>query len=487
MNSFIRYSSPFATAALIGLAFFTGWAYVGFNVLNSIHSQWNRDAHLASHVESLRFTPDGLPVIASSRIFDLDSPKRLFDLNREPIELVKTISGTHVAAVEDDAWPAAMRVDHRVREIAFSPRFELWYLVCGPDGTTAWLEGFDRRSLKRVGYISRDGYSSTPPTPKQQFSVKLKNMLNFQRGTLAAEALLPPTRSIFEVTVPMSDRPMSEDVLLLANDGLCRIDLQKRTVAALLSDLAVESMEVVPVGTPEEGVAESSQRAVLIRTKTSLVLLEKKPGSGQLVIGAIGDSIQHEFPQPEEIRSKELRVYFSGWDRVSIAVTAPLPPPYDQPINRYDHRILQLAEGGAIESDVSTWTTHQYYGLSLIASRSLAIVAVPVPLLDLALITFLRTFEPFVYGGANASLAQRMAVNFSYTWPGLLVVAVLTLASAAWLVRHRAKHKLPFSWSWVMFVLLLGPCGLAGYLLHRPWPTKQVVPAPQLTGTEVFA
>ncbi len=88
------------------------------------------------------------------------------------------------------------------------------------------------------------------------------------------------------------------------------------------------------------------------------------------------------------------------------------------------------------------------------------------------------------------------------------VVCVLSAASATIAYRRQRRDGPQRAIPWALFVFLLGPAGLFGYLVHRHWPVVERCaacgaqeprdrdacqacqadfPAPALVGGEVFA
>ena len=87
---------------------------------------------------------------------------------------------------------------------------------------------------------------------------------------------------------------------------------------------------------------------------------------------------------------------------------------------------------------------------------------------------------------AAAGVSQRLATVLHATWPAI-VFAVFGGVLAAWLLdRHRRRRRLPRSWGWLVFALLLGVPGFVGYVWHRRWPATTFALAPQPTGVEII-
>jgi hypothetical protein len=59
---------------------------------------------------------------------------------------------------------------------------------------------------------------------------------------------------------------------------------------------------------------------------------------------------------------------------------------------------------------------------------------------------------------------------FPSLWLPLLMLSVISLALAIYVYRRQRAIESTGALTWATFVFLLGPLGLAGYLLHRRWP-----------------
>jgi len=110
---------------------------------------------------------------------------------------------------------------------------------------------------------------------------------------------------------------------------------------------------------------------------------------------------------------------------------------------------------------------------------------VPAPLPSLANVTFAHA--AILWPDPQLSYYALMFDGFRNSWPALVALSLFA-GALVWLADRRLRnHRLPRSYVWLTFVFLFGLPGYIGFLLHRKWPVKEPVPAPQRTGIEVFA
>lgn len=87
----------------------------------------------------------------------------------------------------------------------------------------------------------------------------------------------------------------------------------------------------------------------------------------------------------------------------------------------------------------------------------------------------------------RVTFAQALQQSAGDTW----WIVLFDLALGIWLgglaFRHQRRQAEPDGWFWAGFVLVFGLPGYVGYRLHRSWPYRQPIPAPEPTGWEVFA
>jgi len=96
-------------------------------------------------------------------------------------------------------------------------------------------------------------------------------------------------------------------------------------------------------------------------------------------------------------------------------------------------------------------------------------VALPSPLLCAINFAVTRP-QQSVAVGRFADFQDALAASLAEAWPAFLVVLVLSAVLAVAGYRRHVRYGQPFAIAWASFVVLGGPAGWIGYLLHRHWP-----------------
>jgi hypothetical protein len=89
---------------------------------------------------------------------------------------------------------------------------------------------------------------------------------------------------------------------------------------------------------------------------------------------------------------------------------------------------------------------------------------------------FLLPFSLLEQGRAE-SYWGAVAGMLGYTWPGLLVVAMIGAAAAASAFRRQQRFGLPHAMGWAVFAFFFGAPGWIAYRFHRTWPVLEECPA----------
>lgn len=480
-------------------------AYV--DILKSRMTDEELDAVSKSSWENIQVTRDGTPVILRSyfsRRRPDDVTSEFFDLQRNPIE--ETLAGELKERLLPHVYVSSTRILEIVLDepIPLASRLtqlgwdregtEAWYFVYGGPACgqgPGWFEGYDRRTRKSLGCLGTNGLTDDRPRKAECFQVVAGAMtyglsrslqsITFARYTQGRDAL-HKTRS----DVALDDKTPTEEsqVLILSEGQVWSVDLQERAVRPFSDDASVQTISVAlrydPL--PDDHPSRKLEETVVLREFVALRLDDRVKFTNP----KLGEPF--ELPIPKEIRDSQFSLCLLP-DRSGIAISY---PPVDTDaaegeITVQNHRIVRVNPDGAQES----WTAKTERSPrppSLISKKAqwwLGVWQTPAPLPSLASMTL--AYAALKWPDPQLSYCGLMLDGFENAWPGL---AALSLFSGVlvWLADRRlANHRLPRSYVWLTFVLLFGLPGYIGFLLHRKWPVKEPVPAPQKTGIEVFA
>jgi hypothetical protein len=109
------------------------------------------------------------------------------------------------------------------------------------------------------------------------------------------------------------------------------------------------------------------------------------------------------------------------------------------------------------------------------ATAAAAAVAGPAPLAQLLFVGTLAR-QKLAMNEAQ-SLMEGLAQALAVTWPGLLVVLVVSAIGAVAAYRRQKRFGLPNAAGWAVFAFLFGVPGWLAYRFHRPWPVLEDCPA----------
>lgn len=357
-----------------------------------------------------------------------------------------------------------------------------WYLVHDgrPQGD-AYFVGYSSLNNRIVGYLGKNGYRPDLPPRSEQFPVDLQLLASGQ-------ALAGRNGAIGVSPVNYGSWPLP--IYLLSDEAVYRIDLDERTVAPVPTDervLSIGTASEVEHRTVDGQAATAVRELPVFRTVSQFIF---PPTSS-------GNPPPGPLPIPAELRDQFLSLYLCpGPEKVLLR---------SHPLSRLAGTVYWLDEAGAIVrsqpfrlagsqlQSTSTTATHWQIAALLPAIG-------PLFLVDVVLAPDRIWADTPDYGSA-----VRRAL--AYGWPALLTVAAIGGLMAAWVYRRQRRDAHWGAVAWAIFVFLLGPFGLAGYWLHRNWPTRVACiqcgqraprdrgacvhcgsefPAPAPLGTEVF-
>ncbi|HEX3313565.1 MAG TPA: hypothetical protein VHR72_01685, partial [Gemmataceae bacterium] len=186
---------------------------------------------------------------------------------------------------------------------------ETWYAVSDPDGSTRFV-AFDAFSRGIIGYLGRDGFSTSPPLPGKRFSVPRSFLTTWTpEGSL----------SDHELSVPYNPLCDASPILLPLKDEVVVIDLRKRTIVPIWKGAPIDAEWYAFPGydTDEDRNQFSRNKfdVAVIRTPTRLhaVFLDRKEAC--------------DVDIPELLRDKSFSVYRVSSRGLTLIAEMPSPSP----------------------------------------------------------------------------------------------------------------------------------------------------------------
>ncbi len=398
--------------------------------------------------EQLSFAEDGTPMISWRSRADNRTRYRTLDGEHTESRGLSRTSRLHgpkgVKQLDVPVeWPRRIFAtsDH-----GLAPQY--WYLI--HDGRSpgyTWLEGFDSVTRQRLGYIGRRGFRNSPPPSDERFPIDWPAFQASAQSTFFARSGIQPI--LTDWRQPESIPPW---VGYLVTDGrLVEIDVREHRVRTLLEDPSIVSATVVTYLSTDATASEShARRFVAVRSADHLWIVD-----------------------PHKDQSRDLPIPNAWADLPSLGILLmddqivltneswPQTDPVMLVWLSQEGRVLQ-EQSGSLRSYVPP-------RLGVWAQAA----AVPVPI---AVALNIIMGDPLDETMREAHVP--MVSASWHRWRGPFVtVCLISIALALWCLWRHKRYAQPAAWVWSVFVLLLGPPGLVGYLLHRRWPVHEPCPA----------
>jgi hypothetical protein len=340
-----------------------------------------------------------------------------------------------------------------------------WYFVVADesDDGRGYFAGYDAATRRSVGYLGREGFTSTEPARVGQFSVygpglayigTMFSSWNF-RHTVGRSPSGPANFGADFAYPPWI-------VYLHSGSRFLKIDLRGRTVGAALD--ADDILSAGQVSRPDTSGAPVAGRGYS-RTLETYVL--RRPDRITLFNPADESSVDYRLHS--ELRDKDFAFYPFPEHTALLDIWSS-----DRLGSRGEHDLAWLDADGAITRREKLTLNQWRLVPSHMETTLLPALALPAPL-----------FGGLFLLGDNPQDAYVNVV--ADQWLRAILVLLISVAAVALADRKQRRSGLPRSYAWLTFVFLLGLPGLVGYLLHRRWPIREHVPPPQRTGIEVFA
>jgi hypothetical protein len=392
--------------------------------------------------EQLEFLRDGTPILVSYAGSDSRCRTcRTLDGKELDDAKVNFVGGANLAGPEYRSMRfAGLQWRQRITCVTdYWYSHEAWYFVHDDklDGH-GYLVGYDKLVKAKIGYIGHDGFQRDEPPIDRQFPVDGRRMSNpyTYRG---ASMIAAYTYS------------GSDERYLLADDGLWRINLKKRSVAIVRkgAEFVSGAMLAMPGSPAEQG--KDYIPIVLLRTSDRVVVLD-----------ADGKEIA-DYPLPSELRQVDLGC-------VALAEKQIIVHDENSP-----HQLVWLAAGGKIvrRQQVDFRDSRRQNELPDNVKIPLAFPC-PAPIA--------AAFVCYPWGPAEGPDVSSLGYSAALCravgkyWPTLSVTAVIGVVLACVCYRRQRRFGLPWTAVWTVFVLLFGLPAFFGYLAHRVWPARLPCP-----------
>lgn len=334
-----------------------------------------------------------------------------------------------------------------------------WYATLPPGGDGGYyLEGFDQGSKQRIGYFGQNGFKQARPPESEWFEAVGRQLVRL----VASRGYVAPGR--YSVDNSFETR----NLYLLDGDTLTEVDLSSRKLSQFHEAAGALSVAMTSVTTPIAGDTQADPPEAASQPGQDYfeIVVVRCTGSIDLVDPETGDSIR--FAMPAEFQDADwLSACWLGDDRLVLRA------------DRGNWGGGPLADLAWItpEGEITRRETVQLAGqreVSIAEGSWYALAAAPVPMF--APVAVAITASVLVDSGTAADYSSALRSVLADTTPALITVALLGLASAAWVWRTHRKNYRGDAWLWALVALLLGPAGAVGYALHWGRPPRVTCP-----------
>ncbi len=455
--------SRMCTALIIALGFAVAFAFA-IVLLNQIGSGFFR-APTGDSYENLFIDADGNVLVSTYTYRDRRWEYRTLDSRPVVVDAQSAqISGAYLsfgkspyAAGPQPGWEGRV---FPFADDAVPPTY--WYFVlsdAASDGR-GYFAGYNAETQLPAGFLGTQGFTSTRPGREEQFPVFGPGLRYI--GTLFSSWGHQHTGGMS----PAGPAKFSSDfgyppwiVYLHSGHEFLKIDLSRRTVAPLLN--ADDIISVGQISRPE-----TSPPAGRTYPRSSQTYALRR--ADRITVFNPANESTEDFRLPDELRERNFTFYSLPNHTALIDAWY-----WDGRTRPGDHDLVWLDADGAISRKEQITLNQRTSYPSSLEVTIVSAICIPGPLVGSLLFVGENAQDSFVNAIGNQWLRTLL----------VLLASAAAAAIAAWKQRRSGR---PRSYVWVAFVFLLGFPGLVGYLLHRRWPVRQAVPAPQRTGIEVF-
>jgi hypothetical protein len=439
-RSSLAWSMSLAALLVAGLMTTIWFAFALFDIVSSV---WEvRD----TTSEQIVFTIQGEPLISTHLP---GNPSAIFrTLDSKPVEkpaVVRLSTANPQEIPPADPDPRTFPV-WNFRILGFlqpPPTVNYWYLVQeGPPTNLAYFVGYEPQTKQIIGYMGRKGYCATLPPADEKFVIP---------GSMFSGCYAP---SIGKFNREPYGYEEDRRLLFLVADGvLHKVDFGRQSVETVsMPD------KVVSVGQYEQLTAVADDRhatyewRIVVRLPQALHILTTE-----------GEPIR-TLPLDKVVQDQILALRGTTTDEM-ILQASPADDHYAP------NELYWLGPNGKVlRHRQATWSRLDPPAPPSASSRWMAVAMIPLPL-PLTVIPLISAIA-FTWNGTEPSSFTELADLFAEFWLPYVVLLVVSLLLAIYAYRHQRSYDPRSARAWAMFVFLLGPAGLLGYLLHRQWPAR---------------
>ena len=345
-----------------------------------------------------------------------------------------------------------------------------------------YFVGYDSRSRRLTGYVSRSGFTAIPPSVEQYFPIRTGPAYYPFIGVMRAASISSdgfysiPQEPAYEALLDLYANTPSDAVWVLSHDTLYEIRLRSQTMRTLKTDLPDEAhLSRATFKRDDKTFVQ-----LLVRTDAELLIIDPETTNTERL--ALGPSVP-----------KDSGSYLQTADGLRLIHTQfPWEPAGGSSTNKWRHQLTWYDAGGSVVKQAEA-VTQSYAGGSTVPFTTGASLICPTPIAPLVGLAI----GPWMAAGREARLAypERLRLIWDQVWSWLLVTSVISLV-IGWACRRRERDVFGnASWLWPILVGVLGWFGWMAYICLRPLPARlphgrwmPAQPEPNRPlGTEVFA
>ena len=340
----------------------------------------------------------------------------------------------------------------------------------------AFFVGYDTVSRAKIGYIGRKGFRNALPPSDEWFDLG-DAMLNWGSQVVASSNYVTfgSSRANFYVGATAGKDRLGPWVIFLKDgDTIQEVDLRDHRVRPVgeFETLLGVSVCAQPVAMPDENEPEGNKLDEIEPSDEEPVdQIQSEPKTAHRLLARCSDRIieinpfdgtEQEYPLPEWLREVQLTAYSIGQDQLLLQVKQG----WWESGNVVD--LVWLSTSGEVDRKETVKLAGHVPGDP--RQASLGIAAVAPSLLPWLAGTF--GVGPWAQMNMHQFPTWTAAVQeaIGYAWPGLMVVALLSIVLAAIVYQWHSRYHRPNRVAWTVMVLLTTlPGFLAYWIMHcRP-------------------